>query len=179
VAHRLAYDYPTRVKKLVTLDIAPTREMYHATGEAFAKAYWHWFFLILPAPFPENMILSDPKAYWRKKCGSGSAGLTAFTPEALADYLTCFTPKTIHDSCEDYRASVGQDKLHDDEEQDKLQTPLLALWGEHGAVHACFDVLALWRMRASNVQGFALKGGHYLAEECPESVAKAMKDFFI
>ncbi len=26
------------------------------------------------------MIEADPEAYWRKKCGSGSAGLTPFGP---------------------------------------------------------------------------------------------------
>ena len=88
---------PPRVTRLATLDIAPTREMYANTSDAFARAYWHWFFLIQPAPFPERMIGADPEAYWRKKCGSGSAGLTPFAPEALAHYLRCFAdPATIH-----------------------------------------------------------------------------------
>jgi hypothetical protein len=28
------------------------------------------------------------------------------------------------------------------------------------------------------VSGYVLPGGHYLAEECPELVAKAFSDFF-
>jgi len=51
VAHRLALDHPQAVERLVTLDIAPTLAMYAQTSEAFARAYWHWFFLIRPAPF--------------------------------------------------------------------------------------------------------------------------------
>ena len=46
VAHRMALDHPDKVLKLATLDIAPTREMYRDTTDAFARAYWHWFFLI-------------------------------------------------------------------------------------------------------------------------------------
>ncbi len=185
VAHRLALDHPEQVKRLATLDIAPTREMYAHTTDAFARAYWHWFFLIQPAPFPETMIGADPEAYWRKKCGAGSAGMAPFAPEALAHYLRCFSePDVIHASCEDYRAAATIDIAHDDEDdllaggRRKLAQPLLALWGAHGAVHRCFDVLALWRLRADDVRGEALPGGHYLAEELPDQVATAFSDFF-
>jgi haloacetate dehalogenase len=180
VAHRMALDHPGHVLKLATLDIAPTREMYAHTTDAFARAYWHWFFLIQSAPFPENMIGADPKAYWLKKCGSGSAGLTPFAPEALAHYLRCFADKVvIHASCEDYRAAASIDLAHDDADGGrKLEQPLLALWGARGAVDRCFDVLALWRQRAGDVRGRALPGGHYLAEELPELVATEFLDFF-
>jgi haloacetate dehalogenase len=180
VAHRLVLDHPERVGRLAVLDIAPTREMYRGTTEAFARAYWHWFFLILPAPFPERMIGADPDAYWLDKCGSGSAGLGVFAPEALAEYLRCFRdPATIHAACEDYRAAATIDLTHDDEDRGrKVACPLLALWGEHGAVHRCFDVLALWRLRADDVRGRALPGGHYLAEELPEAVVEEFGAFF-
>jgi len=120
VAHRLAADWPEQVIRLAVLDIAPTREMYRATDEAFARAYWHWFFLIRPHPVPETMIGADPEAFWRAKCGSGSAGLRPFTMEAMAEYLRCFRdPETIRASCDDYRAAAGIDLVHDDEDGDK------------------------------------------------------------
>jgi haloacetate dehalogenase len=180
VGHRLALDHSDRVTRLATLDIAPTREMYANTGDAFARAYWHWFFLIQPAPFPERMIGADPKAYWLKKCGSGAAGLTPFTPEALAEYLRCFAdPAVIHASCEDYRAAATIDIRHDDEDGGrKLEQPLLALWGENGVIGRCFDPLALWRQRAQDVRGHALPAGHYLAEEVPDLVAAEFTTFF-
>lgn len=180
VAHRLGLDHPKQVLKIATLDIAPTREMYAQTSDAFARAYWHWFWLIQPAPFPERMIGADPEAYWRKKCGSGSAGLTPFSPEALAHYLRCFSdPATIHASCEDYRAAATIDIAHDDaDEGRKLACQLLALWGQHGVIGKCFDAVALWRQRASDVRGHALPGGHYLAEEFPQLVAQEFLSFF-
>jgi haloacetate dehalogenase len=176
----MALDHPETVERLAVLDIAPTREMYRDTTDAFARAYWHWFFLIQPAPFPERMIGADPDAYWLKKCGSGSAGLSPFAPEALAQYLSAFRdPATIHASCEDYRAAASIDLAHDDADGGrKLSQPLLALWGDRGAVHRCFDVLALWRERAEDVRGRPLPGGHYLAEELPEMVASAFLAFF-
>jgi haloacetate dehalogenase len=180
VGHRLALDHAERVTRLATLDIAPTREIYAGTTDAFARAYWHWFFLIQPAPFPEKMIGADPKAYWLKKCGSGSAGLAPFAPEALEHYLRCFAdPATIHGSCEDYRAAATIDIAHDDADAGrKLTQPLLALWGEHGVIGRCFDPLALWRLRAEDVRGHALPGGHYLAEEVPDLVAAEFAAFF-
>lgn len=180
VAHRLALDHAGRVEKLAVLDIAPTREMYRDTTDRFARAYWHWFFLITPAPFPERMIGADPDDYWLKKCGAGAAGLTPFSPEALADYLRCFRdPRAIHASCEDYRAAATIDIAHDDADGARqLACPLLVLWGKNGVIEACFDPLALWRERAADVRGHALPGGHYLAEELPEPVADALERFF-
>src|SRR5258707_4270251 len=93
--------------KLAVLDISPTKKMYENTNREFAQAYYHWFFLIQPKPLPERLIGGDPKFYLLKKLGSGSAGLSPFTPEALSEYLRCFTPEMIHASCEDYRASAG------------------------------------------------------------------------
>ncbi len=180
VAHRMALDHPERVRKLVLLDIAPTREMYANTTDAFARAYWHWFFLITPSPFPERMIMSDPDAYWLKKCGSGSAGLTPFDAEALQHYLRCFRdPAVIEASCEDYRAAASIDIRHDDEDMGaKVQCPMLVLWGAHGVIERCFDALALWRLRAADVRGRHLPGGHYLAEELPGEVAREFDAFF-
>ncbi len=180
VAHRLAIDWPKAVLRQVFLDIAPTREMYRETRAKFARAYWHWFFLIQPAPFPENMINADPEAYFKKKCGSGSAGLSPFTEEALEHYLTAFrNPDVVHASCEDYRAAASIDIEHDDADGDfKLPQPLLCLWGKTGVIESCFDPLTLWRERANHVSGYALPGGHYLAEELPQQVYEAFHSFF-
>jgi haloacetate dehalogenase len=178
VAHRMALDSPDRVSRLAVLDIAPTREMYRDTTDAFARAYWHWFFLIQPAPLPERMIGADPDAYWRAKCGGRGLGL--FDPRALQGYLEAFRdPGAIEASCEDYRAAATIDLRHDDEDGGrKVAQPLLALWGDKGVIAQCFDPLALWGERANDVRGWALPGGHYLAEEYPDEVATAFAEFF-
>ncbi len=179
VAHRLALDHPERVTRLVTLDIAPTLAMYEATTMRFAEAYYHWFFLIQPAGVPERMIGADPDWYYRAAMGRGRAGLAPFAPEALAEYLRCMRdPAAIHAACEDYRASAGIDLDHDRGDLDtRLRCPLLVLWGEHGAVAQCFDVMALWRERATRLEGRALPCGHYLAEEKPGETAEAILAF--
>lgn len=180
VAHRLAVDHPQAVERLAVLDIAPTREMYRGTTDAFARAYFHWFFLIRPAPFPERLIGADPVFYLRTHMASRWGGLDVFAPEALAEYERCFAdPATIHATCEDYRAAATIDIAHDDADGDrKVACPLLVLWGEKGVIETCFDPLALWRERADDVRGHSLPCGHYLAEECPDETTAALIAFF-
>jgi len=181
VAHRLALDHPRAVKRLVMLDIAPTLAMYEKTSNQFARSYWHWFFLIQPAPMPERLIEADPAAYVRDVLGRRSAGLAPFDARALAEYVRCIElPGTAHGLCEDYRASAGIDLVHDQLDLDKknfVQQPLLVLWGEQGVVHQCFEPLMEWSKLAQNVQGKALPCGHYIPEEAPELLLQQVQLF--
>ena len=182
VAHRLAADHPAAVERLMLLDIAPTLAMYSNTTEAFATAYWHWFFLIQPPPLPEALIDSDPVRYLHSVMGKRHAGMAAFAPQALAEYERCAKISgTAQAICEDYRASSTIDLVHDQADVamgHKLQQTVRVLWGEHGAVGKCFDVLALWHERAANVSGQSLPCGHYIAKEAPELLLAQALEFF-
>lgn len=178
VAHRLAADWPGRVRALSVIDIAPTREMYRDGGFDFAQAYWHWYWLTQPAPMPERLIGADSEWYWRMKCRALGAGV--FAPDAEAEYLAAWTSETITASCDDYRASATIDLTHDDADaaaRKRISMPLQALWAERGAIERLFDCLALWRERAEDVRGQVLPGGHYLAEEHPEALFDALLPF--
>jgi haloacetate dehalogenase len=182
VAHRMALDHPERVARLTVLDIAPTRAMYARTSREFAKAYYHWFFLIQPAPFPETLIGANPEAYLRKHMGGRYAGLAPFEPDGWPEYLRCFSdPAAIHASCEDYRAAESIDLVHDDADfgRRKIACPLLVLWGSHGVIERCFDPLADWREYAVDVSGKSLDCGHYLPEERPAETARELAHFFV
>ena len=180
VAHRMALDRPERVEKLAVLDIAPTHTMYTTTDMEFARAYYHWFFLIQPYDLPETLIGSAPEYYLRKKIGQWGGDKTAFTSEAFAEYLRCFTPETIHASCEDYRASASIDLAHDEEDLErKLPCPVLALWGEKGFVAEKYDVISTWREKAGDVRGRSLPCGHFLPEEAPGRTLAGLREFFL
>ena len=183
VAHRLAADHVQAVQRMMLLDIAPTLGMYSHTSQAFATAYWHWFFLIQPAPLPEALIESDPVRYLRSVMGKRHVGLAAFAPVALAEYERCIQiPGSARGICEDYRASATIDLDHDRADVaagKKLVIPVHVLWGEHGVVAKNFDVLALWRERAIKVSAQALPCGHYIAEEAPEALLAHANHFFI
>ena len=182
VAHRLAMDYPASVKKLMLLDISPTLAMYQQTNMEFASLYWHWFFLIQPAPFPEILISANPEFFLKKKIGAGFAGLSPFTDAALAAYLASLSdPACVHAMCEDYRASATIDLVHDREDRtakQKIACPLRVLWGEKGVIERCFDAMADWRAVGEQVDGRALPCGHYIPEEMPGELLNEMKSFF-
>lgn len=177
VAHRLTLDHPDRVTKLAVLDILPTYTVYQQVDKALATAYYHWFFLIQPAPFPEMLIGNNAEFYLNSLLGRLTPH--AITPDAFAEYLRCFRdPATIHATCEDYRAAATIDLTHDEADLErKISCPVLALWGEKGFLHKRYDVLAVWRARAVDVQGKALPCGHFLAEEAPEATLSALQTF--
>ncbi|POA47274.1 alpha/beta hydrolase [Pseudomonas sp. MPR-ANC1] len=181
VAHRLALDHPAAVQRMMLLDIAPTLAMYAQTNEAFARAYWHWFFLIRPAPLPETLIEADPESYLRSVMGSRSAGLKPFTEQAFGEYLRCLQlPGSARGICEDYRASAGIDLEHDRANiaaSQHLNLPLRVLWGADGVVGRCFDPLGEWQQVATHVTGQPLPAGHYLAEEVPQLLLAQALDF--
>lgn len=179
VAHRLVRDHEDRVHRWAVLDIAPTAAMYAQTDMDFARAYYHWFFLIQPFDLPERMIGADPAYYLARKLRAWGRNDAALTEAARAEYLRCFSdPACIHASCEDYRAAAGIDLEHDGEDAArKSAPPLLALWGAEGFVGKTYDVLAEWRKVASNVSGHAVPGGHYVPEEAPEETLAALMDF--
>lgn len=180
VAHRLVRDHPAAVSRLAVLDISPTATMFARTDQAFATAYYHWFFLIQPFDLPEKLIGADPLYYLGKKMGGwGSAGLSIFDPRAMAEYQRAFAdPQTIHATCEDYRAAATIDLEHDRVDDARVDCPLLVLWGERGVVNRLFDPIADWRAVADDVQGHAVASGHYLAEEAPEATLAALTKFF-
>ncbi len=179
VAHRLTLDYPHKVKKLALLDIAPTYQMYTTTDQEFATAYYHWFFLIQPFPFPETLINNNPDFFLTHCLQSWSKTESAFTPEAMEEYLRCFRdPQTIHGTCEDYRASATIDLEHDRMDIDnKIECPLLVLWGNKGVIEKKYNVTQSWKKRATNVQGKSLNCGHFLPEECPEETYQLLQKF--
>ncbi len=172
VAHRLAADHPERVGRMILLDVAPTLAMYEQVSREFATAYWHWFFLIQPAPLPERLIEADPAAYVREVIGRRGAGMAPFTTGALAEYERCMAlPGAAHGVCEDYRAAAGIDLAHDRADRDagrRIATPTLVLWGRDGVIEKCFRPLDEWRRVAQDARGEALPCGHYIAEEAPE-----------
>ncbi|MGV3494970.1 MAG: alpha/beta fold hydrolase [Ramlibacter sp.] len=184
VAHRLCLDHPGRVRRLALVDIAPTLDMYAATDMAFARAYYHWFHLIQPAPLPERMIGGDARFYLHTKLGGwGAGGLGHLEPQAVAEYERCFCrAESIHAACEDYRASAGIDLEHDRASRaagERIACDTLVLWGERGLIGRMFEPLALWQAQcAGQVTGQALPAGHFIPEELPAQTADALRGFF-
>lgn len=177
VAYRLALDHPAAVERLAVLDIVPTLTVYDTVDRMVATAYWHWFFMIQPAPLPETMIGADPGFWLERVFGAWSASTTLFDPAAVAEYHRCFD---VAATCADYRAGASIDCDHDAEtlaKSQRIACPTLVLWGERGLVGRR-DPLGVWAKWADDVRGHGLPCGHFLPEESPAETLSALLDFF-
>ena len=180
VAHRMALDYPQKVEKVAFLDIVPTLHMLSNIPLRWAVDSYHWFFMAQPYDYPEKMIEGYGfERYIRKKLDKPGVGLSAFTPEAMAEYIRCCDRDNIHAVCEDYRAAVGIDLDHDREDLHRpIGMPMMVLWGERSHVNRSYQPIAAWKERATDVRGKCLPCGHYPAEQVPDETYAELRAFF-
>jgi haloacetate dehalogenase len=180
VAHRMALDHPEAVSKVAFLDIVPTHHMLNNIKRQWAVDSYHWFFMAQPHDYPEKMIEAYGfERYIRRKLDKKGVGMSGFAPEALAEYIRCCTAENIHAVCEDYRAAVGIDLVHDEADLAvKIPMPMLVLWGERSHVNRSYKPLDAWSERALDVRGKMLACGHYPAEQVPEETLDELRGFF-
>lgn len=186
VAHKMMVDYPDKVKKCILLDICPTKAMFEATNMLFARAYWHWFFLIQPAPFPESVILSNPEAFAKKMIAGMHAGIDVFDGDAFAEYAKMLGDKdAVHAMCEDYRAAAKEDlaEAQQDAEVGRwIKCPVRVLWGRYGLIERMFDGSGEWekvgeRGMVDRKGSGSLDCGHYIPEEKPDELLRHIREF--
>jgi haloacetate dehalogenase len=180
VTHRLLRDHSAHIEKAALLDIVPTLYRFETIDQKAATGSFHWFFLIQPHPFPEEMIGASVELFLKKMLGlSGTPG--AHEPEAYVEYLRCFrNPETIRATCDEYRAGASIDLEHDRADRGrKIEVPLLILWGERSGQGSGYDMLAVWREHAETIAGQPIKSGHFIPEEAPDDAYRALRDFFV
>ena len=174
VAYRAALDHAEAVTRVAVLDGLPKVEILERCDARFAAAWWHWFFFAQPDK-PERAINADPLAWY-----GGSP--EAMGAEAFEDFRAAVTnPETVSAMLEDYRAGLGIDRRHDEEDRAagrRITCPLLALWSRNDDLADLFgDVVAIWRNWADDVQGGEINSGHHMAEDAPEELAAALSAF--
>jgi len=178
--HRMALDHPEALLSLAVLDIVPTHAMFMDTNRRVAGAYWHWYFLSQPEPFPERLIGNDPDFFY-ETClvGWGASRVEDFDPDMLAAYRRAWRdPAMIHGSCSDYRAAATIDLEHDTSDIDrKVACPTLVFYGSSGLMARLFDIPAEWRKRCENIFEAGLPGGHFFVDQFPGETASLLMDF--
>ena len=179
-AHRMALDAPERIRSLTVMDIVPTHLLLDDLNKEVARAYYHWFFLAQPSPFPENMILADPDVFFQNcLTGWGSTDLAHYAPEQLNAYGASWrNPDCVRGMCDDYRAAIDYDFGLDAEDFGrKLSLPSLVMWGADGAMAKAYDMAAVWNDRLSNHNTAAIRGGHFFPDTAPDQTYHVLKDF--
>jgi haloacetate dehalogenase len=180
VSYRLTLDHPERVQRLAVFDVIPISEAWGLADTKFALTYWPWSLLSQKAPLPEKYLLGAPDAVFDNPFGEGSFG-----PEVKAEYMETYRdPVRVHAICEEYRAAAGLDIEHDkvdQKESRRITCPMLHLWAAGGPLDTFYGqeggALGIWRKWANNVQGQAIKGGHFFPEENPTETTELLKRF--
>jgi haloacetate dehalogenase len=180
-AHRMALDHADALRSIALLDIVPTHDMFSRVDRHLARAYWHWYFLQQPAPYPEEVIAANPDHFY-EGClvGWGATGLAAFDPEQLESYRKGWRQRdAIDGSCADYRATAQVDFVLDEQDLHRRveRVPALVAWGRDGLMGRLFDMEALWATRFVNLSSLSLAGGHFFVDQYPTETAAMLLAF--
>lgn len=174
-AFRMAMDYPEKITRLITVDGIPILEHLERADWRFARDWYHWFFFAQPEK-PERAILADPCG-WYSALSPGLMGAAAY--DDMLDVI--HSPDAIHGMIEDYRAGIRIDHQHDLADREsgrRIECPMLCLWSTRDDLEKIYgDPVAIWRNWATSVRGFGIDSGHHIAEENPEALATAIREF--
>ncbi|MEU8305449.1 alpha/beta hydrolase [Actinomadura sp. NPDC048955] len=175
VAFRTAMDHPAAVTALVPMDGLPVVEHLERCDARFAARWWHWWFFGQTDKPAERIISADPDAWYL-------ASDEHMAPEAWTDFREAIhDPATVHGMLEEYRAGLGIDRRHDEDDRRagrRVRCPTLVLWSARDDLEELYgDPVRIWRAWADDVRGRPIDSGHHMAEEAPESVAGAIGGF--
>ena len=153
----------------------PNGEALARCDARFAASWWHWFVFGQTEKPAERVISADPDAWY-------TAGPEQMGEEAYADYRRAIhDPATVHAMMEDYRAGLGLDREHDDEDRRagrRVACPVLVLWAAGDDLPDLYgDVLDVWRAWTKNLRGGPLDCGHHMADEAPALLAAELLAF--
>ena len=174
VALRTALDFPETVTRLVVVDGIPISEALARCNAKFAHDWFHWFFFAQP-DLPERAILADPDLWYRGDPeGMGAENHHEFQ-QATRD------TETVQAMLEDYRAGLGVDRQHEEEDRragHTVRCPTLFLWSTRDDMEDLYgDPLAIWRSWADDLRGAPIDSGHHVAEQNPGELLAALLDF--
>jgi haloacetate dehalogenase len=177
VAIRAALDHPEIVTHLAALDVLPTLDMWDVMEGTTAAVGFHLYLMAQPPGLAETMISNSADAFFGHFLDLWANDPSAIPPDVRAVYLKA-SREAIPSIVADYRASAGVDVEHDQADRvagNRLQMPVAVLQQDWGAALG-FDAAARWRAWAPDLQHDTVTCGHFMAEEGPTVVIKALRD---
>jgi pimeloyl-ACP methyl ester carboxylesterase len=177
VAFRTALDHPTTVTHLACLDVLPTLDMWDVMHGVTAAVGFHLYLMAQPPGLPEQLIAAAPDAffgYFLDIWAQDPAAIPADVRAAYLDACRAAVPSIVAD----YRASAGIDIDHDRADRaagTQLRMPVSVLQQDWGAALG-FDAASLWRAWAPHLRHASVPYGHFMAEEAPAEVTKALRN---
>ncbi|MFG2555974.1 alpha/beta fold hydrolase [Streptomyces sp. NPDC048581] len=177
VAFRAALDHPGTITHLACLDVLPTLDMWEVMHGVTAAVGFHLYLMAQPPGLPERMIGAAPDAFFGHFLDIWTTDRAAIPPEVRDAYLAACRA-AVPSIVADYRASAGIDIEHDRADRaagGTLRMPVSVLQQDWGAALG-FDAAALWRAWAPDLRHTTVGCGHFMAEEAPDAIAKALRE---
>ncbi|MFE3143656.1 alpha/beta fold hydrolase [Streptomyces scopuliridis] len=177
VAFRAALDHPAAVTHLACLDVLPTLDMWEVMHGTTAAVGFHLYLMAQPPGLPEQMISACADAFFGHFLDSWTNAPGAIPADVGAAYLDA-SRDAVPSIVADYRASAGVDVEHDRTDRDagsRLRMPVTVLQQDWGAALG-YDAPALWRAWAADLRHVSVTYGHFMAEEAPADITKALRD---
>ncbi|MFE2492589.1 alpha/beta fold hydrolase [Streptomyces scopuliridis] len=177
VAFRAALDHPAAVTHLACLDVLPTLDMWEVMHGTTAAVGFHLYLMAQPPGLPEQMISACADAFFGHFLDSWTNAPGAIPADVRAAYLDACRD-AVPSIVADYRASAGVDVEHDRTDRDagsRLRMPVTVLQQDWGAALG-YDAPALWRAWAADLRHVSVTHGHFMAEEAPADITKALRD---
>ena len=177
VAFRAGLDHPDTVTHLACLDVLPTLDMWEVMHGVTAAVGFHLYLMAQPPGLPERMIGAAPDDFFGHFLDIWTTDRAAVPDDVRAAYLAACR-EAVPSIVADYRASAGIDVEHDRADRDAqstLRMPVSVLQQDWGAALG-FDAAGLWRTWAPDLRHATVTCGHFMAEEAPDDIAKALRD---
>jgi haloacetate dehalogenase len=177
VAFRAGLDHPAAITRLACLDVLPTLDMWEVLRGAQAAVGFHLYLMAQPPGLPEQMIAASSDAFFGHFLDRWTGTPGAIPDDVRAAYLEACR-QAIPSIVADYRASAGIDVEHDRADREagnRLMMPVTVLQQDWGAALG-YDAAALWRAWAPGLRHQTVTCGHFMAEEAPADIAKALRD---
>jgi haloacetate dehalogenase len=180
VAFRAALDHPRKVTHLASLDVLPTVDMWEVMHGTSAAVGFHLYLMAQPPGLPERMIEASADDFFGHFLELWAIDRRAIPADVRKQYLDACR-KAVPSIVADFRASAGIDAEHDRADRERgsvLAMPVTVLQQDWGAALG-FDAAALWRAWAPDLMHEKVPYGHFMPEEAPEAVVKAVRDLLL
>ena len=177
VAIRTGLDHPEAVTHLASLDVLPTLDTWDVMRGTSAAVGFHLYLMAQPPGLPEAMITGAADEFFGHFLDVWATDPDAIPADVRAEYLRA-SREAIPSIVADYRASAGVDVAHDRADLESgtvLRMPVTVLQQDWGAALG-FDAAARWRAWAPDLDHRTVACGHFMAEEAPADVVKALRD---
>ncbi|MFE0101040.1 alpha/beta fold hydrolase [Streptomyces sp. NPDC059009] len=177
VAIRAGLDHPEAVTHLASLDVLPTLDSWDVLRGTTAAVAFHLFLMAQPPGLPEQLIGACPDVFFGHFLDVWARDPAAIPADVRAAYLAA-SRAAVPSIVADVRASAGIDVEHDRTDRAagrRLGMPVSVLQQDWGAALG-FDAAELWRAWAPDLRHTTVSCGHFMAEEAPGEVSRAVRE---